>query len=87
MLQPCDPDATIWLLRQAFHEKPEDVDLEVAVELVAQLVADLRGWSLPTDPGCPNRRRLASGERSILEAGASLMPRRLARAVRTVLAP
>ena len=49
MLQPCDPDATIWLLRHALHEKPEDVDLEIVFELMAQLVTDLRRWSLPTD--------------------------------------
>lgn len=51
MLQPCDPDATICLLRHALHEKPEDVDLEAVFELVAQLVTDLRGWSDPPDPG------------------------------------
>ena len=51
LLQPCDPDATIGLLRHALHEKPEDVDLEVVFELVAQLVTDLRGWPTPTDPG------------------------------------
>ena len=51
MLQPCDPDVTIWLLRHALHGKPEDVDLEVVFELVAQLVTDLRGWSSPPDPG------------------------------------
>ena len=51
MLQPCDPDTTIWLLRLALHEKPEDVDLEVVFELVAQLVTDLRGWSSPPNPG------------------------------------
>jgi hypothetical protein len=50
VLQPCDPDATIWLLRQALLEKPEDVDLEVVFELVAQLVTDLRGWASPPDP-------------------------------------
>ena len=51
MLQPCDPDATIWLHRQALVEKPEEVDLEVVFELVTQLVTDLRGWSFPPYPG------------------------------------
>ena len=49
MLRPCDPDATIWLLRLALTEKPEDVDLELVFKLVAQLVTDLRGW-VPDDP-------------------------------------
>jgi hypothetical protein len=44
MLRPCDPDVTIWLLRPALTPKPEDVDLELVFELVAQLVTDLRGW-------------------------------------------
>jgi hypothetical protein len=48
MLRPCDPDATISLLRLALTEKPEDVDLELVFELVAQLVTDLRGW-VPDD--------------------------------------
>jgi hypothetical protein len=43
-----DPDATIWLLRLAVAEKPEDVDLELVFALVAQLVTDLRGWA-PAD--------------------------------------
>ena len=51
MLQACDPDATIWMLRHALHEKPEDAKLGLVFELVAQLVTDLRGWSPPTDPG------------------------------------
>jgi hypothetical protein len=33
----------MWLLRLALTEKPEDVDLELVFELVAQLVTDLRG--------------------------------------------
>lgn len=48
MLRPCDPDATISLLRLVLAEKPEDVDLELVFELVAQLVTDLRGW-VPED--------------------------------------
>lgn len=48
MLQPCDPDATMWLLRLALTEKPEDVDLGLVFELVAQLVTDLRAW--PDEP-------------------------------------
>ena len=50
VLQPCDPDATLWLLRHVLDVKPEDADLEIVFELVAQLVTDLRGWSSPTDP-------------------------------------
>ena len=41
---PCDPDATSWLLRHALNCHPEDVDLDVVFELVAQLVTDLRAW-------------------------------------------
>ena len=48
MLQPCDPDATMWLLRHALDANPEDVDLELVFELVAQLVTDLRAW--PFEP-------------------------------------
>jgi hypothetical protein len=40
----CDPEVTIGLLRMALTPKPEDVDLELVFELVAQLVTDLRGW-------------------------------------------
>ena len=47
MLEPCDPDATIWLLRHALNERPEDVNLGLVFELIAQLVTDLRGWSPP----------------------------------------
>ena len=48
MLQPCDPDATMWLLRHALAANPEEVDLELVIELVAQLVTDLRAW--PHEP-------------------------------------
>ena len=34
---------TIWLLRHAQDEKPEDVNLELVCEFVAPLVADRRG--------------------------------------------
>lgn len=47
MLQPCDPDVTVQLVRRALNGEPDDVDLELVFELVAQLVADLRGWPLP----------------------------------------
>ena len=36
MLQPCNPDATMWLLRHVLAANPEDVDLEQVIELVAQ---------------------------------------------------
>lgn len=49
MLRPCDPDATIQLLRLTLTEKPEDVDLELVFELVAQLVTDLGGLALEGD--------------------------------------
>jgi hypothetical protein len=48
MLRPCDPDATIELLRLALARKPEDVKLELVFDLVAQLVTDVRGW-MPDD--------------------------------------
>jgi hypothetical protein len=48
MLRPCDPDATIELLRFALSHKPEDVKLGLVFDLVAQLVTDLRGW-MPDD--------------------------------------
>ena len=48
MLQPCDPDTTISLLRFILRRRPEDVDLEVLFDLVAQLVTDLQAW--PHDP-------------------------------------
>ena len=51
MLEPCDPDTTIWLLRHALEKRPEDVNLELVFELVVQLVTDLRGWSPPTGFG------------------------------------
>jgi hypothetical protein len=44
VLRPCDPDATIQLLRLALSPKPEDVKLELVFDLLAQLVTDLRGW-------------------------------------------
>ena len=44
MLQPCDADTTI-LLRHALPGcRPEDVDLEILFDLVAQLVTDVRAW-------------------------------------------
>lgn len=47
MLQPYDPNTTISLLRQALRHRPEDVNLEVVFDLVAQLVshqsADVNG--------------------------------------------
>jgi hypothetical protein len=49
MLRPCDPDATIELLRLALREKPEDVDLGHVFELVAQLVTDLGGLAPEDD--------------------------------------
>jgi hypothetical protein len=48
MLRPCDPDVTIELLRFALSRKPEDVELGLVFDLVAQLVTDLRGW-MPDD--------------------------------------
>jgi hypothetical protein len=48
MLRPCNPDATIQLLRLVLTSKPEDVELELVFDLVAQLVTDLRGW-VPED--------------------------------------
>ena len=47
MLEPCDPNATIWLLRRALDESPEDVNLDHVFDLVAQLVTDFQGRSLP----------------------------------------
>jgi hypothetical protein len=41
MLQPCDPDLTISLLRYALDCQPQEVDLECVFELVAQLVTEL----------------------------------------------
>jgi hypothetical protein len=49
VLRPCDPDATLWLLRYALDRSPEDVDLSLVFELVAQLVTDLRGWGWEQD--------------------------------------
>lgn len=46
MLQPCGPDTTISLLRHILSCRPEDVDLELLFDLVAQLVADLQAWPL-----------------------------------------
>ena len=48
MLQPCDPDTTILLLRQALTRRPEDVNLDAVFDLVAQLVTDLQAW--PREP-------------------------------------
>jgi hypothetical protein len=48
MLRPCDPDVTVQLLRFALARKPEEVELELVFDLVAQLVTDLRGW-VPED--------------------------------------
>lgn len=47
VLQPCDPDVTIPLLRHALNGRPEEADLELVFELVAQLVTDLQGWPPP----------------------------------------
>ena len=44
MLQPCNPDSTMFLLRHVLAANPEDVDLGLIIELVAQLVTDLRAW-------------------------------------------
>ena len=44
MLQPCDPDTTISLLRHVLSSRPEDVNLELVFDLVAQLVTDLHAW-------------------------------------------
>jgi hypothetical protein len=43
-LRPCDPAATLWLLRLALEGSPDEVDLPLVFELVAQLVTDVRGW-------------------------------------------
>jgi hypothetical protein len=40
MLRPCDPDVTIELFRFALSRKPEDVELGLVFDLVAQLVTD-----------------------------------------------
>ena len=48
MLQPCDPDTTILLLRHALSRRPEDVNLDAVFDLVAQLVIDLQAW--PHEP-------------------------------------
>ncbi len=48
LLQPCDPEITIQLLRHALNGRPEEVSLELVFELVAQLVTDLKGWPLPS---------------------------------------
>jgi hypothetical protein len=48
MLQPCDPDTTILLLRHALSRQPEDVNLHAVFDLVAQLVTDLQAW--PHEP-------------------------------------
>ncbi|MEX2550781.1 MAG: hypothetical protein WD638_11170, partial [Nitriliruptoraceae bacterium] len=53
VLQPCDPDITILLLRHALNRRPEEVDLELFFELVAQLVTDLQGWTPPPQPSGP----------------------------------
>lgn len=43
-MYPCDPDTTMWLLRRALDRQQEDVDHDLVIDLVAQLVTDLRGW-------------------------------------------
>ena len=48
MLQPCDPDTTILLLRHALSRQPEEVNLDAVFDLVAQLVTDLQAW--PHEP-------------------------------------
>ena len=48
MLQPCDPDTTIALLRHALSSRPDDVDLQLVIDLVAQLVTDPMAW--PDEP-------------------------------------
>jgi hypothetical protein len=44
VLRPCDPDVAIQLLRLALSRRPEDGELELVFNLVAQLVTDLRVW-------------------------------------------
>lgn len=44
MLQPCDPDTTISLLRHALSRQPEEVDLDAVFDLAAQLATDLQAW-------------------------------------------
>lgn len=44
-MSPCDPETTLWLLRCAVDRPAEDVDLDLVIELVAQLATDLRGWN------------------------------------------
>jgi hypothetical protein len=55
-LRPRGPDLTIWLLRLVLETKPEDVDLEVVFELVAQFVTDVCGWDrgLPVSRSAPD---------------------------------
>lgn len=49
MLQPCDPDTTILLLRHALSSRPEDVSLEAIIDVVAQLATDLQACHASTD--------------------------------------
>jgi hypothetical protein len=44
MPRRCSPETTIAFLRLALEKKPEDVDLDFVIELVADLVTDVRGW-------------------------------------------
>ena len=46
MLQPCNPEVTINLLRHALNRNASDVDLELVIDLVAQLVTDLKGGAI-----------------------------------------
>ena len=43
MPRRCHPDTTIAFLRLALEQEPEDVDLDMVIELVAELVISVRG--------------------------------------------
>jgi hypothetical protein len=47
MPRRCSPETTIAFLRLALDQKPEDVDLDFVIELVAVLVTDVRGREEP----------------------------------------
>jgi hypothetical protein len=47
MPRRCSPETTIAFLRLALEQKAEDVDLDFVIELVADLVTDVRGMEEP----------------------------------------
>lgn len=47
MPQRCHPKTTLAFLRLALEREPEDVDLDMVIELVAELVIGVRGLDGP----------------------------------------